>query len=321
MTEVVSMRGKTMEHAQKRTINFKGILTSSRTKRIALYALYFLAGLLGSRGMVFVRYAPFGAAAVLMFMVPANASVMVQAIYVFITYNFAVTIVYTALNLPYGAMAVLMTTSQNERTVLNMYRMCIAPIGAVVVTAFTLPMANHLGGDQKAWITISIGYAVISMILLLICFLNCKEQVSEDPTAVADTAVPIGKSIGALFKNRYWLIIAGVFILWGMYFSLNGMMVSYYAQYALGNNERVTLLTLAEKIPLILSVVLVAPFVKKLGKRNCSIAGSVLFLAGAFLMAANPHDLTFLTVGLIVRGLGGGTVISAGSGKSAWIRA
>ena len=58
------MRGKTMEHAQKRKINFKGILTSSRTKRIALYALYFLAGLLGSRGMVFVRYAPFGAAAV-----------------------------------------------------------------------------------------------------------------------------------------------------------------------------------------------------------------------------------------------------------------
>ncbi|MEI3552687.1 MAG: hypothetical protein V8Q17_09125 [Acutalibacteraceae bacterium] len=28
------MRGKTMEHAQKRKINFKGILTSSRTKRV-----------------------------------------------------------------------------------------------------------------------------------------------------------------------------------------------------------------------------------------------------------------------------------------------
>ena len=52
---------------------------------------------------------PFGAAAVLMFMVPAQASEMVQAIYVFITYNFAVTIVYTALNLPYGTMAVRMT--------------------------------------------------------------------------------------------------------------------------------------------------------------------------------------------------------------------
>ena len=229
---------------------------------------------------------PFGAAAVLMFMVPAHASAMAQAIYVFITYNFAVTIVYTALNLPYGAMAVLMTTSQNERTVLNMYRMCIAPIGAVVVTAFTLPMANRLGGDQRAWIMISIGYAIISMILLFICFLNCKEQVSEDPTAVADTAVPVGKSIGALFKNRYWLIIAGVFILWGMYFSLNGI----------------------EKIPLILSVVLVAPFVKEVGKEKLFNSRKCIILAGAAIMAAQPYNLTTLTVGLIVRGLGGGTV-------------
>ncbi len=58
------MKGKTMERTQKRRLHLKGILTSPRTKRAALYAMYFLAGLLGARGMVFVRYAPFGAAAV-----------------------------------------------------------------------------------------------------------------------------------------------------------------------------------------------------------------------------------------------------------------
>ena len=250
---------------------------------------------------------PFGAAAVLMFMVPAQASEMVQAIYVFITYNFAVTIVYTALNLPYGTMAVRMTSSQNERTVLNMYRMCIAPIGAVIVTAFTLPMANRLGGDQKAWIMIAVGYAVIAMILLLICFLNCKEQENVEEES-QDTEIPVGKSIGALFRNKYWLIVAGMFILWGVYFSLNGMMVSYYAQYVLGDNEQVTLLTLAEKIPLILSVLIAAPFVKKWGKRNVSMVGSLTFLVGAALMALYPQNLLYLTVGLIIRGIGGGIV-------------
>lgn len=250
---------------------------------------------------------PFGAAAVLMFMVSAQASEMVQAIYVFITYNFAVTIVYTALNLPYGTMAVRMTSSQNERTVLNMYRMCIAPIGAVIVTAFTLPMANRLGGDQKAWIMIAVGYAVIAMILLLICFLNCKEQENVEEES-QDTEIPVGKSIGALFRNKYWLIVAGMFILWGVYFSLNGMMVSYYAQYVLGDNEQVTLLTLAEKIPLILSVLIAAPFVKKWGKRNVSMVGSLTFLVGAALMALYPQNLLYLTVGLIIRGIGGGIV-------------
>lgn len=170
---------------------------------------------------------PFGVASVLMFTVPVNTSQMVQAIYVFLTYNFAVTVVYTALNLPYGAMAVRMTTSQSERTILNMYRMCIAPIGAVIVTAFTLPLANRMGGGQTAWIQISVGYAIISMILLFICFLNCREIVEKEENA--DDMVPIKKSLWAMFHNKYWLIVAGMFICWGMYFALNGMMVSYYA--------------------------------------------------------------------------------------------
>ena len=58
------MKGKTAENMQKKKLSLKGILTSSAVKRTGLYALYFLAGLLGARGMVFVRYAPFGAAAV-----------------------------------------------------------------------------------------------------------------------------------------------------------------------------------------------------------------------------------------------------------------
>lgn len=58
------MKGKTMEQTHKKRSIIQRLLTSSKTKRIALHVVYFLAGLLGARGMVFVRYAPFGAAAV-----------------------------------------------------------------------------------------------------------------------------------------------------------------------------------------------------------------------------------------------------------------
>lgn len=120
---------------------------------------------------------PYGLSAVLMFMVPANATTMVQAIYVFVTYNFAVTVVYTALNLPYGALAAMMTRNQNERSLLNVFRMSMAPAGNLIVTALTLPFINRMGGDQKAWITVTVIYAVIAMILLLVCFFGCKERV------------------------------------------------------------------------------------------------------------------------------------------------
>ena len=58
------MKEKTMENGQNKRLSLKRMLTSPRIKRIALYGLYFLTGLLSARGIVFVRYAPFGAAAV-----------------------------------------------------------------------------------------------------------------------------------------------------------------------------------------------------------------------------------------------------------------
>ena len=249
---------------------------------------------------------PYAIGCVLLFTVPAGSD-MVKAVYIFITYNFIQTVCYTALNLPYSSLAALMTRNQYERGSINAIRMALSPFGRTLATAVTLPLVNLLGNDQKAWIMIAVGYAVIAMILLLICFLNCKEQENVEEES-QDTEIPVGKSIGALFRNKYWLIVAGMFILWGVYFSLNGMMVSYYAQYVLGDNEQVTLLTLAEKIPLILSVLIAAPFVKKWGKRNVSMVGSLTFLVGAALMALYPQNLLYLTVGLIIRGIGGGIV-------------
>lgn len=65
---------------------------------------------------------------------------------------------------------------------------------------------------------------------------------------------------------------------------------------------------MAEKIPLILSAIIAAPFVKRWGKRNTSLVATLIFILGAVVMALNPQDLTWITIGLIIRGLGGGTV-------------
>ena len=45
-----------------------------------------------------------------------------KGIYVFITYNFCTTVVYTALNLPYATLATLMTRDTDQRAVVNLFR-------------------------------------------------------------------------------------------------------------------------------------------------------------------------------------------------------
>ena len=69
---------------------------------------------------------PYGIAAILLFTVPP-ATPIVKGIYVFITYNFCTTVVYTALNLPYATLATLMTRDTDQRAVVNLFRTGMSP--------------------------------------------------------------------------------------------------------------------------------------------------------------------------------------------------
>ena len=106
-------------------------------------------------------------AAILLFTVPP-ATPIVKGIYVFITYNFCTTVVYTALNLPYATLATLMTRDTDQRAVVNLFRTGMSALGNMVITAVTFPLVTRLGATQQAWIEVSILYAIVSIILLFI---------------------------------------------------------------------------------------------------------------------------------------------------------
>ena len=71
---------------------------------------------------------PFAVSLVLMFTAP-DFGTTGKIIYAFLTYNLAVTVVYTAINLPFGSLAALMTKNQTERGYLNIFKMVFAFIG------------------------------------------------------------------------------------------------------------------------------------------------------------------------------------------------
>ena len=147
---------------------------------------------------------PYAVTFVLLFLIPANASNMVQAIYIFVTYNLVNTIVYTALNLPYSTMASLITRDGQSRASTQAIRIFCGPGGKMVVTVATLPMVTMFGNDQRAWIITAVIFAVIALILLLICFFNIEERVVVE--AAEKEKIPVGKSLKALFSNQYWAI-------------------------------------------------------------------------------------------------------------------
>lgn len=246
---------------------------------------------------------PYAVSAVLLFCLPAGSTETVQAIYIFITYNLCTTVVYTALNLPYGAMAPLMTRDEDDLAKINLFRMAMSPIGNMIVSAMTLPIINRMGGDQRAWIIVTSIYSVVAIFFLLWCFFGTKERVN---TAAAQEAekLPISVRFGALIRNKYFLLIMFSSLFLAVYQTVNGTCATYYAQYILGNNEFYGVLNMAETIPEILFIMIMAPFIKKFGKRNLVLTGAIVTIIAQVLLLLSPDNLMFAVVIAGIRGLG-----------------
>ena len=226
-----------------------------------------------------------------------------QAIYIFITYNLCTTVVYTALNLPYGAMAPLMTSNEQDLARINLFRMAMSPIGNMIVSAASLPIINRMGGDQAAWIKVTLIYSVVAIGLLLWCFFGTKERVNTQAAQEAEK-LPASVRFGALIHNKYFLMILFASLFLAVYQTVNGTVATYYAQYILGNNEYYSVLNLAENIPQVVVIMILAPFIKKFGKRNLVLAGAILTMVAQLTLLAVPANPAFVAAVAAIRGIG-----------------
>lgn len=248
---------------------------------------------------------PFAICLTAVFAVP-NISQNGKAIYAFITYTLFVAGIYTAINIPYGAMTALMTQDQNERTILNIFRMGLAMIGTMVVSVITLPVVEALGNDSAAWTKTFAIYGVIAFVLFMICFKNTKERVEVQSK---DKEVSSKETIKALFKNNYWYIMVGA-----QFVSFIGQGLTagniYYFEYNMGNRDLYSMSMMFTFIPLIIGiVVLSAPLAKKFGKRNTALIGNVITLIGAIVVLFGPTSVTIVFAATAIKGLGMGLLL------------
>ena len=248
---------------------------------------------------------PISLATVLVFLVP-NIGPAGQYIFVIITYNLVTTFLYTMINIPYGALTSLMTRDQNQRTVINVFRMFMAQVGSLIINAFTLPLINAVGGSshQKSWIIVSVIYGVIAAALFLACFFKTKERVQI--SSQQKESIPLGESFRLIMRNNYWLIIVGVWVVTALGMGMGMSVGTYYAKYILGDENMAGFLTAISLIPTLICMIFVAPLSKKFGKRNVALVGSIISVLGQALMLLNPTSFGWLIVCNVVKGVGSG---------------
>ena len=108
-------------------------------------------------------------------------------VYAYITY-ISMTLLYTFINVPYGALNSSLTRDTNEITILTSVRMFMANVGGLAVNSglplviglFAVTKTAELPKESHAWFLTMTLYAIIGLALLVFCFSQCKERVVMD---------------------------------------------------------------------------------------------------------------------------------------------
>ena len=197
-----------------------------------------------------------------------------KLVWAWATYNL-VMLVYTAINIPYGALSGVMTDDPLERTSLNSYRMAMAQIGGIIANAGFLPLVARLGaGDDQtgAQRTVML-YAAIAFVLFLVSFYSTRERIHPPPTQRSH----LKREIKLLFANPHWLLLFAAGIINITFAVARGTAGIYYLKNHLRwEADRISLYFLAGGIAMILGAACTRFAVRAIGKKNSFLASLAL---------------------------------------------
>lgn len=234
----------------------------------------------------------------LVFNVPSGLSDTAKIIYISATYVFLAVIVYTACNLAYSTLLSLIASEQEDRTALSSIRFICTMVAVLVISYTTMLIVGKIG-----WGGMSVLFGIIGMILLLVTFFGTKERTKEEKK-VEKTKLSVAESFKLLFKNKYFVLAAMLFVI--NYASAGSSMgiAIYYAKDVLGNMGIFGTLTLAGLLPVIAGLFLFPTLANRFGKWKCLVVGYLLEAIGYIMIFFMPTNIMIVLVALAIKGIG-----------------
>ena len=183
----------------------------------------------GYRPYLLYLAVPFGVFAVLAFYTPDWSS-NGKLIYAYVTYGLLMTI-YTAINIPYGALGGTMTTDPTERASLQSYRFAMAMFAMFLVVWAIPKLVLFFGGgnDQKGY---PIAMLVMS-VLAIICFVLCYFFTSEEKFDASTYQKAKLSDFYTLIKNSQWTLVALISLFTLILIGVRSSVAPHYIKYYL----------------------------------------------------------------------------------------
>ena len=231
----------------------------------------------------------FSIAGILLFTTP-DLNYGGKLVWAYVTYILMMT-VYTAINVPYGAMLGVMTDDTNEKTVFSSFRMFFAYGGSFISLFLWEPLTNMLGGytNPAGWFWAMVFIAAACFVMFLICFSMTCEHLKTIST------VSVGSDFKALLSNKPWWLLIGAALCFNLFNTVRGATVAYFFQDIIGLNVSLVFFGLmfafyaglflgVGEVSNMLGVASCVPISNKLGKKTTFILvnASLVVLSIAF---------------------------------------
>lgn len=231
---------------------------------------------------------PVGLASFLMYQTGlANASMTIKVVYMFTTYLLYGSICYTAINIPYGSMASLMSAEADDRASLSTFRGVGSLIPQVVV-GVVMPMFLYktLEDGTKlvnagAFPRIAIVLSILAIACYIICYFMCTERIEvTEPTE----SIPFRDTLKAMVSNRALIGLVIVYICFLGAQMLNQTINNYIFKDYFANTMGLTIMNAVGIAPALILAPLSVPLVRKFGKKELGVFAAVLGAAAFFLL-------------------------------------
>ena len=239
-----------------------------------------------------------------------DAPMTLRVVYMFVTYLFWGSICYTAINIPYGSMASVMSSEADDRASLSTFR-GVGSLVPQVIVGVVMPgfLYKELADGTKianaeAFPVIALVMSILAVVCYIACYFMCTERVKVTENA---QSVSFKDTLKALASNKALIGLSIVYICFLGAQMLNQTINNYIFKDYFANTMGLTVMNAAGIAPALILAPLAVPLARKFGKKELGIfaaaSGAAAFL---FLFISKTSNMWLYVVVNIVGLLGFG---------------